>query len=100
MRDLIKRGLLMSLGTVALTQEKAEAIVDDLVHRGEARRDESSELVERLVKRGEEERKAFQKIIQEETERAMSNLSLATSKDIKSLNSKIDALAKQLKKDG
>ena len=49
MSDLIKRGLLMSLGTLALTQEKAEAIVDDLVHRGEARRDESSELVERLV---------------------------------------------------
>jgi polyhydroxyalkanoate synthesis regulator phasin len=39
-------------------------------------------------------------MIREETERSMSNLSLATSKDIKSLNSKIDALAKQLKKDG
>jgi polyhydroxyalkanoate synthesis regulator phasin len=90
----------MSLGTVALTQEKAEAIVDDLVHKGEARRDESSELVERLIKRGEEERKAFQMMIHEETESAMSNLNLATSKDIKSLNSKIDALAKQIKKDG
>jgi polyhydroxyalkanoate synthesis regulator phasin len=90
----------MSLGTLALTQEKAEAIVDDLVHKGEARRDESNELVNRLVKRGEEERKVFQKMIHEETERAMSNLNLATSKDIKSLNSKIDALAKQLKKDG
>jgi polyhydroxyalkanoate synthesis regulator phasin len=85
---------------LALTHEKSEAIVDELVQRGEARRDESSELVDRLVKRGEEERKALQKMIREETECAMSNLSLATSKDIKALNRKIDALAKQLNKDG
>ena len=98
MRNWIERGLYMGLGVFSLTYEKAEDFVNDLVKRGEARREEASELVDRLMKRGKEEREAVRKMIQEETERAMKGLNLATSKDVTALSKKIDALSKQLTK--
>ncbi|MCK4786878.1 MAG: hypothetical protein KAV87_24185 [Desulfobacteraceae bacterium] len=100
MHDWIERGLQLGLGVLALTQEKAEGFVDELVKRGEAHRDEAGDLVERLMKRGDEEREALRKLVQEETERVMKGLKLATSKDIEALGKKIDALTKQLKKEG
>ena len=96
MHDWIEKGLLLGLGAIALTQEKSEVLVNELVERGEAHRDEASELVNRLTKRGEEERDALRKLVHEETERAVKRLDLATSKDIKALSRKIDALTKQL----
>jgi len=100
MRDWIERRLLLGLGALALTREKAEGFVNELVERGEAHRDEAGELVNRLVKRGEEERETLRKLVQEETERVMKGLKLATSNDIEALGKKIDALTKQLKKEG
>ena len=67
-----------------------------LVERGEAHRDEARELANQLTKRGEEERDALRKLVQDETERAVKRLDLATSKDIKALGRKFDALSKQL----
>ncbi len=100
MHDWIEKGLLLGLGAIALTQEKADALVTDMVSRGEAHRDEADELMNRLMERGEEERDALRKLVQEETERAVKRLDLATSKDIKALSRKIDALTKQLSEEG
>jgi len=99
MINRIERGLLMGLGAFSLTYEKAEAIVNDLVKRGEVRREESGELIDRLMKRGEKEREAVHKMIQEETTRALKAVNFATSKDVEVLSKKLDALAKQLTKD-
>jgi len=95
MRNWIERGFYMGLGGFSLTYEKAEDFVNDLVKRGEARREETSDLVDRLMKRGKEEQDAVRKMIQEETERSMKGLNLATSKDVAALSKKIDALSKQ-----
>ena len=100
MHDWIERGLMLGLGVLALTQEKAEGFVDELVKRGEAHRDEAGDLVNRLVKRGDEEREALRKLVQEETERALKGLNLATSKDFASHSMKIEVLTKQQKKEG
>lgn len=99
MHDWIEQSLLLGLGALVLTQEKADGFVDELVNQGEAHRDEASDLVERFMKRGEEEREALRKLVQEETEHVVKGLNLATSKDVAALNKKIDALAKQLKEE-
>ena len=100
MRNLIERGTLLGLGALALTQEKVDAHATEMVKRGEARRDEAGELMNQLIERGEEERDALRKLVQEETERSVKRLGLATSKDIKALSRKVDALTKQLSDEG
>ena len=96
MRDLIEKGFLIGLGALTLTRERAQAIVDDLVKRGEARREEARDLVDRLVKRGEEERAGLRKLVRTEVEDAMAGMNLATRKDLEALSQKIDELAEKL----
>ncbi len=97
-RELVEKGFYAGIGMLSLTREKAKAVVDDLVKRGEVRRDEAQDLVDRLTARGEEERQALHKVVKEETERVLSGLNLASSKDIDTLGKRIEALGKRLEK--
>jgi polyhydroxyalkanoate synthesis regulator phasin len=95
MRDIVERGLLASLGILSLTREKAQAMVDELVKRGEVRRDDSKGLVDRLVQRGEEERGSFRKLIHEEVAKVAHELNLATRADLQALEKKVEALSQK-----
>ncbi|HDN79465.1 MAG TPA: hypothetical protein ENG33_03230 [Chloroflexi bacterium] len=95
LRDIVEKGTLMGLGALALTRERAQSIVEELVKRGEARRDEVKELVEKLASRGEKEREELRCLIREEVEKALSGMGLATKADIEALSEKIEALARK-----
>jgi len=95
LRDIVEKSTLMGLGAIALTREKAQSLVEELVKRGEAGREEVKELVEKLVSRGEREREELRKLIREEVERAFSELGLATKADIEALSKKLEALSKK-----
>jgi polyhydroxyalkanoate synthesis regulator phasin len=97
-RELIEKGFYAGIGVLSLTKEKARALADDLVKRGEARQDEVEELVDRWAKRGEEERETLRKLVKDETERALSAVSVATKADIAALNKKIETLTERLGK--
>lgn len=49
LRDLAEEVLLAALGVVALTRDRAEAIVDDLVRRGRLARDDAPHVVDELM---------------------------------------------------
>jgi len=95
MHDIVERGLLASLGILSLTREKAQGVVDELVKRGEVRRDDSKGLVDRLVQRGEEERSSFRKLIHEEVARVAREMNLVTQADLQALEKKIEALTQK-----
>jgi len=97
-RQLLENGMLVSVGALSLTREKARAIVHGLVDRGEIRRDETTTLVDRLTARGEEEREALRKMVEEEIEHGLGRLNLATTEDVENLHNKIDALSRQVEK--
>jgi polyhydroxyalkanoate synthesis regulator phasin len=98
MKPVIERSVLAGIGLLSMTREKAQAVVDELVKLGEARRDEALELVDHLVQRGEEERQALRKLIHDEVSEMTDELDLVTKKDIQSLTNKIEALSKELQK--
>lgn len=92
LRELMERGLLAGIGMLSLTREKAQAMVDEMVNRGEVKRDESKGLVDRLVQRGHDERSSFRKLFRDEMGRAAHDLNLATKDDLQALEKKIEAL--------
>ncbi|HAL61496.1 MAG TPA: hypothetical protein DCP08_03705 [Chloroflexi bacterium] len=96
MRDLVEGSILMGLGALSLTREKAERIVSELVRRGEAHGDETRKLVDQLVARGEEERRAVRKLLEDELADALARMGLARQKDVEALGKKIDRLMKKL----
>lgn len=92
MRDFMERGVLASLGMLSLTREKAQAAVDELVKRGEVKRDDSKGMVDHLVQRGEEERGFFRKLVHEELGKVAHELNLVTKDDLQALEKKVEAL--------
>ena len=95
LRDLVERGLLAGIGMLFVTRERAQAVVDELVNRGDVKRDESKGLVDRWVQRGEDERSNFRKLVREEIGKAAHELNLATKEDVQALEKKIEALGQK-----
>ena len=96
MRELVEKTMLAGIGALSLTRERARALVDDLVERGEARHEAAEKLVDRWVKRGEEEREALHKLVKDEIERALGAVNLATKEDIAALSKQMETLAQRL----
>lgn len=95
MFDLFKKGVLMGLGAVTITKEKAEQIVDELVKKGELAKDKRPQAVQDLLKKVEEQEKALFDKITAEVNKALAKLDIPTKEDLKKLEKKIDELKKQ-----
>ena len=71
MVDALRKLLLAGLGTLDLTEEKAKAIFNDLVARGEMSEKDARELVQGWAKRAAEQRTRLQQDVDEAVSRAM-----------------------------
>lgn len=60
--------LLLSLGwgTVSMTWEKAESLVQKLVSKGDIKKEDTKKMIKLLVERGEKERQVFKEYISNE----------------------------------
>lgn len=96
MFDFVRKSLMLGLGTLSVTREKAENLVSDLVKRGEVTSEEAKKLVGELVKRGEEEREELVTTIQRELERFRLDLGLVTRKDYEQLEERLRRLEERL----
>ncbi len=92
MQKRLQRPLLMGIGLLSITRDKAQALIDELVRYGEASRDEAKGLVDKLVERGEEEKNTLRKLIREEVEKALREIHIATQSDVEALREQVEAL--------
>ena len=98
MFELFKKSVLLGMGAVTLTREKAEALVDELIKKGELAREERTTAIDEFLKKAEEEEKVLRGKISAEIEKAVTKLGLPTKKDVERLEKKIDDLAKKIAK--
>ncbi len=92
MLEFFEKGFLATVGVLSLTREKTQAMVDELVKRGDLKTDEGKKLVDKLVARGQEEQDNLRKMVRQEVNTALNDLNLITKDDVKALNEKLDAL--------
>ena len=59
MKDLLKKAWLFGVGVFDATKEKAEAIVAEMVKRGEVTQQESPQMVDQIVAKAQEAQKAL-----------------------------------------
>jgi len=67
------------------------------LERGEIESKEKKDILADLIKRGEEERAEIEKRIKEIVEKTLSHIEIATKKDIKRLEEKLEKLEKKIK---
>lgn len=92
MNDL-KRVLLAGIGLTAMTVDKADSFVKELVEKGRLTVEEGKELEQELKRQSKEEAQEFLNKL----DAKKSSVEYATKEDVKRLEEKLDALLSQNK---
>ncbi len=90
MSNLFEKGLLVGIGLLSMTREKAQAVIDELSQEGKLQTSEVKDWVEKLTDRGEEERQALRKLIRDEMKKVLDEMGLVTKEDLKEMLKKQD----------
>jgi len=99
MRDLLEKGIFLSLGLLALTREQATKVVDELIEKGKVAKEEKPKILEELLEKAENEKKVLETKIDAGLEKAIKKLNISTRKDLEEVNKKLDLILKELKKE-
>ena len=98
MIELVRRGILLGLGAISLTQEKAKAFVDELVQKGEVTKDEGGKLVNEMLDKAKEQEKTITEKINVEIRKVIDSLGVASKGDVAKLEKRIEELSKRIEK--
>jgi polyhydroxyalkanoate synthesis regulator phasin len=90
--DILKRYLDAGLAFTQMTQQRAEAIVRDLVKAGEVRADEVNKRRDELVERSRQNTERLVEMVRKEVRDQVRGLGLATQSDIDALRREIAGL--------
>jgi polyhydroxyalkanoate synthesis regulator phasin len=92
LRDLIERTFLAGMGAAALTKDRGQELVEELVNKGQMNADEGREVVERLVERSREEARAVLKKADSSLHTAYRELGLGSKQDLEELTLRVEQL--------
>lgn len=98
MSDFFEKMFLTGLGTISITKEKAERIVNELIARGKLEKSKKKETIDGLMKKGKDFKKTLEKLMETKTKRMLDRMELATKSDVKLLKKRIEVLEKKLSK--
>ncbi len=97
MLEIVEKTLLTGIGAVALTQKKAEELIDDLKKRMNLTEDEGKNLLDKLRDTAKDNQKKLEEIAQDEVKKACERIGVITTEEFKELKNKVEQLEKQLK---
>lgn len=83
MKDQFDKVINFGVGLFAFSKEKIEALVEDMVERGEVKKEEASQVVDDLVQKGEEQRNKMNVYIDEQI--AEKTADFATKDDVRQI---------------
>jgi len=95
MFDFIKKTMLVGAGLAAVTKEKIEEIIGELVKKGELSEKEGKEMVDDLVEKSKKVKKDLDKKVEKIVADTLNKLNIPTRAELTELEKKIDKLAKK-----
>lgn len=95
--DLLERMFLLGVGAFALTKEKVDDAVEDLVARGRISQEEGNDLMSEIGNRGTEQRDMVSRFMQEQFDKLLAGANIATKADVERLEADIAALRAELR---
>jgi len=93
MQDFLKKAWFFGLGVFDFTKEKVEALVEEMVKRGEVSQQESSQTVEQILNKAQE----MQQALFEKVKEIVAGMNLARAADLEALEKRVAALEEELK---
>ncbi|PIS27808.1 MAG: hypothetical protein COT43_08585 [Candidatus Marinimicrobia bacterium CG08_land_8_20_14_0_20_45_22] len=95
MSDLLKKILYAGIGAAAVTKEKAEEIVEELVKKGEITKDESKKALADVLKSVEKRKGDVEIFVKEEISKGLKKLDIPTREEFDELKKKVEARTKK-----
>lgn len=96
MLEIVEKTLLAGIGTLALTQKKAEELFDELKERMNLSEEEGKKLLEKLRDASREGQQRLEDLAQEEVRKACTRIGVATRDDFEKLQLRVQQLEQQL----
>ena len=94
MKDFIKRMMLFGIGLAAMTREKIEEFVNELVKKGEVSEKEGKEMVQELIDKSKKVRKDLEGKMEEVAAATLKKLHIPTRSELDDLKERIEKLEK------
>ncbi len=95
MEELWRKAKHFGLGVLDFTKDKVEALVDDMVKRGELTEQETTEAVTTIMEKAKSEQEVFMDKLKSVVEKIVSEIGLARSSDLEALKKKVEEMEKK-----
>jgi poly(hydroxyalkanoate) granule-associated protein len=96
MADALRRLLLAGLGTLDLTEEKAKAVFDDLVKRGEMNEKDARDLISSWKDRANEQRQKVQALVDESVQKGLKAMGYVPVTEYEALAARVAELERKI----
>ncbi|NOZ63734.1 MAG: hypothetical protein GXO71_02095 [Caldiserica bacterium] len=94
--DVIKKSFFLSMGIIALTQEKVKGLVNELIEKGEITESQGKKIAEEITKKAQETREVMEKNIEKIVLKIIKKANIVTNKDLKKLEKRVAELEKKI----
>jgi ribosomal protein L11 methyltransferase len=92
MKEFLQKAWLFGAGVFDFTKDKVEALVQEMVRRGEITQQESSEAVKQLLAKAQEAQQAMVAKVKELTKSTVDEIKVAKASDLEALEARVAAL--------
>lgn len=79
--DILRKAIFFGLGAIAITREKAESLVDELIKKGEVASSERYKMIDNLLKEADRQQQQFQDRVKATVQSTIADMGLPTKKD-------------------
>lgn len=94
--DIINKVINLGLGAVLLTKENIEEVIDEMVKKGEIKKDEAKAQVNELLKKVLSSKQEVESKIERIVENMLHKLDIPTRKELQQMQKKLDEIIKRL----
>jgi len=94
--DWMRRWMIAGLGMAALTKEKVEEFVQELVRAGEVDGEESKQVARSILKHAEEQRDELRRLVEQQVRRVLAGAGMVTKVEYEALEERVKALEQRL----
>ena len=93
---MLKQMLYAGIGLAAVTKEKAEEVISELIKKGEMSSEEGKDLLNALMVRIQEESDRLKDKVNQQVEQAISSMNLVRKSDLDEVLQRLEKLEKKL----
>ncbi|MBI4447473.1 hypothetical protein HY643_00685 [Candidatus Woesearchaeota archaeon] len=96
--ELVRKGILAGIGLGALTAEKAQKVINELIRKGEVNKEEGKKIARQMINESKQYKKILTEDIAKEVKASLTTIFATSKKEMDRLANKVKELEKKKRK--